>query len=638
MTIGPQSRFVIRLALMQASVPLLSTGLTLVLAPRALLLDPIDLSLGVGSWAGVAIFISLVQTMVTVLLTRPLTATLFELYHRDQEDSHSGAVDAHSLARLDALPARLVMCLMAVSTTASLATALPALRPPTHDATTQGTLALFHFAVIAAAALPLYVLLRSSVATVLELAPSWVAEEAIENENSPSRALTRVRTRFLLAVAAPVGFIALGASLLAYAHVRAAAEEAQRATAEVLAKGVLDAVSGSTVGRDQAISAAAGFGILVDITRATDKKGPVDIAQNGDESKSVVVVPLEDGIATIRVPRQGLTRTLAYALVVVVAALATALLGARIGGLYSKDLAVAKNTIDQAGALEFMTGRYFPVEPRFSSVEKLHLAIGDLGLRFRVFAGAQERAIVAKEAAERMRALFLAAMSHDLKAPLNSILGFATLVERSPLTAEQHQSLAIIQQRGRELLRLIETILDAARAEAGQLELSVEESKMGDVVMSAVLDAREQLDGSEVKIIAEVQPNMPSIHLDTQRMVQALFGVIATAVRLTERGFVTVRATIGANVAIDVETAGRVLDPGEREKIFDAFQYPDRARRLGSLGLELSLARAIVELHRGKIHVDEPTGSGIAFHVRLPIMDIPLSSIPRRSQRPPRVS
>jgi len=96
---------------------------------------------------------------------------------------------------------------------------------------------------------------------------------------------------------------------------------------------------------------------------------------------------------------------------------------------------------------------------------------------------------------------------------------------------------------------------------------------------------------------------------------------------------VNVRATHGPNILIDVETAGRGLHPGEREKIFEAFKYPDRARRLGSLGLELSLARAIVERHQGIIDVDVPQGGGIVFHVRLPTDDAPVS-MPRPSVRP----
>lgn len=629
MTRGRARRLVLRLTLAQAGVPLLSTALTLVLAPRALLLDPTDLSLEVGSWALLAVLIAAIQGVLTVLLLAPLMSTLHALMNAERD------VAPERLSALDALPAKLVSLLMAVSACGAAVTLLPGLRPPSHDVSTQATLALFHLAVIAAVALPLYVILRSMMARVLELAPADVAAAAIELEESPSRALTRVRTRFLLAVAAPVGFIALGASLLAYAHVRGASEEAERATAEALAKGVLEPIGGSTAGRDQAISAAAGFGILVNVSKTAPPSE--NVAFENEDAWARLLVPLEDGTATVLVPRRARSaRTLAYALVVGLAALAAALLGARIGGLYSNDLVLARGILERTGALEIMTGRYSPGEPRFSSTSHLLDAVGELGLRFREFGAAQERAIVAKGATERMRALFLAAMSHDLKSPLNSILGFAALVDRAPLTAEQRESLAIIEQRGRELLHLINTILDAARAEEGQLELSLEETHVGDAIMSAVLDARDLAGGTDVFVGAEVQPAMPITRVDGHRLVQALVGVIGTAVRFTEKGTVTVRATHGPHVQIDVETAGRGLHPGEREKIFEAFKYPDRARRLGSLGLELSLARAIVELHKGIIDVDVPQDGGIVFHVRLPLDDAAPVSVPRPSVRPGR--
>src|SRR5262249_56857985 len=103
----------------------------------------------------------------------------------------------------------------------------------------------------------------------------------------------------------------------------------------------------------------------------------------------------------------------------------------------------------------------------------LERAIELLAERFRVFARAQERAILAREAGTRTRGLFFASVSHDLKSPLNAILGFAELVRQDTLTPGQAESLEVIDRRGRELLALIETILDAARVEAGQLALVV---------------------------------------------------------------------------------------------------------------------------------------------------------------------
>src|SRR5678815_287025 len=104
-------------------------------------------------------------------------------------------------------------------------------------------------------------------------------------------------------------------------------------------------------------------------------------------------------------------------------------------------------------------GRLSVRPPRFSVIGELESAIERLAERFRVFARAQERAILAREAATRMRGLFFASVSHDLKSPLNAILGFAELVRLEPLTTGQAESLDVIARRGRELLALIETCL-----------------------------------------------------------------------------------------------------------------------------------------------------------------------------------
>jgi len=256
-----------------------------------------------------------------------------------------------------------------------------------------------------------------------------------------------------------------------------------------------------------------------------------------------------------------------------------------------------------------------------ASVVALMDTIDSLGNVFREFASAQEAAIEASAGTERMRGLFLASMSHDLKGPLNAILGFAQLVSRNPLSAGQQESLAIIEQRGRELLTLIQTILDSARVEARALRVSPELTMVGDVVMSAVLDARELAVGSNVEVAGEIQPGVPRLFVDGARIVQALTAIISTAVRFTEQGVVRVRATLPAgseSLRIDVETQGRTTASAERGKVFEAFKDADRARRHGSLGLGLSLARSILEIHGGNVQVDMTPGGGCLFHVHLP--------------------
>ena len=175
-------------------------------------------------------------------------------------------------------------------------------------------------------------------------------------------------------------------------------------------------------------------------------------------------------------------------------------------------------------------------------------------------------------------------MSHDLKAPLNAILGFAELVSRGVLTEGQRESVTIIEQRGRELLHLIDTILDAARVEAGELTVSPEWTRVGDVVMPAVMDAQELTGGTNIPIVGEIQPGVPRVLVDPVRLTQALKAIILAASRFAERGRIVVRATIpaaGEQVRIDVEVSGRSTSAADRERIFDAFKHSEGARRHG---------------------------------------------------------
>ncbi len=289
------------------------------------------------------------------------------------------------------------------------------------------------------------------------------------------------------------------------------------------------------------------------------------------------------------------------------AVLVAAFFGLRIGRAFGDDLAVATGELDATGVDEVLSGWSIRGAPRFASVAELLRAVDRMGGVFREFASAQQRSIAARASTERMRGLFLASMSHDLKAPLNAILGFTELVSRGSLTEGQRESVSIIEQRGRELLYLIDTILDAARVEARELTVSPEPTRVGDVVMSAIADARDLTTGMQVSISGEIQPGVPLVLVDPARLTQALTAIVLVASRFGEKGDVVVRAAMpaaGEQLRMDVEVTMPRASSGDREKIVDAFKNPERARRHGGLGLGPSLARAIVELHGGKIEIE----------------------------------
>jgi signal transduction histidine kinase len=508
-------------------------------------------------------------------------------------------------------------------------TVLGPLRPAQNDLYTQVALVILTVTILSAAALPAYVTLRSSVGRVLELVPHGVARQA-SGLLETARIRGGLRQRLILAVAAPVAFVALGASLLVSAHARAADSAARQRHATAVAQGILEPLAGDPGGREAAVAEVERRGYTVRFEDAASG-GPTPVGEaaitksvRGNDGRTIADVPLDRGRAVLVFQTSRLSPvTGVYVVLALVATVLAGLLGARLGGLFYQDISLAMHEIRTMGVVEAMRGTLLQREARFMQVHMLMLAIDDLGGVFREFAAAQERAIDARGATERMRALFLASMSHDLKGPLNAILGFAELVGRNPLSEGQRESLQIIEQRGRELLVLIETILDSARVEAGELEVAPEWTMVGDVVMSAVLEARDLAVGTNVQIAAEIQPGVPRLFVDSSRIVQALQGVIMTAVRFTaEGGVVNVRATVPAGtdrLQIDVETSGRGLPEVEREKLFEAFKVADAARKYGSLGLGLSLARSIVEIHGGGIDAELAEGGGIVFRVRIPV-------------------
>jgi signal transduction histidine kinase len=618
------ARLVLRLIVIQFLVGVSALLLAAVFAPPLLLLDrPVILAS-----FHVALTCTVLLTAFAVASTMAMTRRLRPLLRALTEGS--SATPPVDLLALYALPARVALADVLAAFAVAVATISPPLRPSENDLATQGSLILLVMTSVSAAALPMYVMMRTQVARVLELAPIAASLEALalmgerglsdRGLNDRRRPFALVRRRFVAAVAAPVAFVALGAALLVHAHVRVFDTAAREDDAAKVAAAALDAVgtSGGT-GRAAATQAAMAHGLAVTVEPST---APFRVVHD-DLGETEVTVPLEDGHAAVRFSTARMESALwLYVVLATTATFLAALLGSRIGLWFAADVALATRAVRETGAADVVRGTRVRREARFGSVVALMDAIDALGNVFRQFASAQEASIEASAATERMRGLFLASMSHDLKGPLNSILGFAQLVSQSPLTAGQAESLSIIEQRGRELLVLIQTILDSARVEARALRVTPDWTMIGDLVMSAVLEARELAVGGSVEVVGEIQPGVPKLFVDSSRIVQALTAIVSSAVRFTEKGVVRVRATLPAgseSLRIDVEAEGRTAPSAEREKIFEAFKDADQARRHGSLGLGLSLARSILQIHGGTIEANMTPDGGCVFQVHLPI-------------------
>ncbi len=591
-----------------------TTGLLVVaFAPRLLLMDAavVDGSEALAFWGWLS------TTAVVVAATLMATWRLRQIL--DSLAAGIGWVQPTDVLALDAAPARVVAFGLAGTALVVGLTLTPQIRPVTNDIATQGELVLLAVTMASVAALPAYVAARAVMAKTMELVPVAISRDAIELLEHRRARGARVRQRLLAAVVAPVAFVALGASLLVQAHLRAFDASSLEDEAAELAMGVFETAGGDLRGKVDASAAAHAHGFDVHIEPSV---AAFAASRGEDEADTILTVPLAVGHAVVRFPTARVSPGSGLYVVLALAAVAIAgVLGWRIGSAFADDVALATSELEATGVADVLKGGHIRGDARFHSVAALMRAADDLGGVFREFASAQKRAIDAKTGTERMRGLFLASMSHDLKAPLNAILGFAALVARGPLSDAQRESVGIIEQRGRELLYLIDTILDAARVEAGELTISPEWAKVDDVVTTAVLDARDLSVGLHVDVTGEIQPGVPRIFVDASRLAQALKAMILVAARFADHGHVIVRAALPAieeQLRIDVEVTGRVIAAADRKKVFDAFTHADRARRHGSLGLGPSLARAIVELHGGGIDVETTEAGGTAFHMWVP--------------------
>ena len=226
--------------------------------------------------------------------------------------------------------------------------------------------------------------------------------------------------------------------------------------------------------------------------------------------------------------------------------------------------------------------------------------------------------------ASQHKSQFLANMSHELRTPLNAILGYTELMLDDiygAMSDRARATLSRVQANGKHLLGLINEVLDLSKIEAGQLELSLGDYAIKDIVYN-VFGAVEPLASNKHLVLkVELAPNLPPARGDERRLTQVLFNLVGNAIKFTDNGEVTIKASAGDKCyTIAVCDTGPGIAAADQAKIFEEFQQADSSttKQKGGTGLGLTIAKRIIEMHGGRLWVESEIGKGSIFSFTIP--------------------
>jgi signal transduction histidine kinase len=242
----------------------------------------------------------------------------------------------------------------------------------------------------------------------------------------------------------------------------------------------------------------------------------------------------------------------------------------------------------------------------------------------------------------RLKSEFLSTMSHELRDPLNSIIGFSeVLLGADNLSEKQHRYSGNIMASGQRLMALINDILELAKLEAGKMRLHLEPVHVAQACEHAVAQLRHQAEKKNIDLRIIADPDLPTARQDAGKIHQILTNLVSNAVKFTpEGGWVTLRAACdGPDLTFTVVDTGVGIAADEQDLIFEKFRQAANpmTREHGGTGLGLSIVRELAKLLGGDVTVVSELGRGSTFTVRVaarltdePLLGFELSDEPTR--------
>jgi signal transduction histidine kinase/DNA-binding response OmpR family regulator len=262
------------------------------------------------------------------------------------------------------------------------------------------------------------------------------------------------------------------------------------------------------------------------------------------------------------------------------------------------------------------------------------------------------RARAAAEQADAAKSSFLSTVSHELRTPLTSVLGFAKIIRRRleerlfPMIPDDDrkvqqaknqviENLGIVVSEGERLTKLIDDVLDLAKIEAGKFTWNMSSLSVKDVIDRAVSATASLFEAKKLELIRDIEPELPAITGDQDRLIQVVINLISNAVKFTDSGSITCSAhRQGPELIVGVKDSGIGIAADDQPKVFEKFKQvgdtlTDKPK---GTGLGLPICKEIVEYHGGRIWVESEPGHGSTFSFSLPILaeSAQLELLPKR--------
>jgi signal transduction histidine kinase len=250
----------------------------------------------------------------------------------------------------------------------------------------------------------------------------------------------------------------------------------------------------------------------------------------------------------------------------------------------------------------------------------------------------QQRLTTQAESATRAKSAFLATMSHEIRTPLNAVIATASLLEQTPLTAEQGELVDVIKKGGDSLLSVVSDVLDFSKIEADKLELDSHPFDVRSLMSDTVALVERSAAAKGLQVQADIDPSFPRWVLgDVNRLRQVLLNLLSNATKFTERGRIAFSATVQplddaddrVTLTISVSDTGVGIPKDRLLRVFEPFTQADSSttRRFGGTGLGLAISQHLIRLMGGTVRVTSTVGEGSTFTITLPVVVAPAPAV-----------